>query len=140
MSTRKDLKGLTEAYTGVSSVPMPPSNMLGKPVIVTMDMPGSSLDIGHDHEEHHCDHNHEVDSSEINMAAADLHKIAEYAPKIKELVESLPSLEGWVASKITKASDYISSVFHYLEYENVSGQGNMYTSCGAESHCDNTMQ
>ena len=29
----------------------------------------------------------------------------------------MPGLEGWVASKITKASDYLSSVFHYLDYE-----------------------
>ena len=33
------------------------------------------------------------------------------------MVQELPGLEGWVASKITKASDYLSSVFHYLDYE-----------------------
>nr|BCU99750.1 MAG: hypothetical protein CM15mV30_0430 [uncultured marine virus] len=26
-------------------------------------------------------------------------------------------LEDWVESKLTKASDYLSSVYHYLEYE-----------------------
>jgi hypothetical protein len=29
-------------------------------------------------------------------------------------------LEGWVAAKITKASDYLSSVYHYMEYEMMS--------------------
>jgi hypothetical protein len=62
------------------------------------------------------EHREERDCSEIEMAAADLHKIAEYAPKLKDLVSQMPGLEGWVAAKITKASDYISSVYHWLEY------------------------
>ena len=34
-----------------------------------------------------------------------------------EIVPTLPGLDGWVASKITKAADYLSSVFHFLDYE-----------------------
>ena len=30
-------------------------------------------------------------------------------------------LDGWVQAKITKASDYLSSVKHYLYYKNVRG-------------------
>lgn len=135
---RSDLSLLESAYSSVDNIGLSPSSLLGKPVMITMDMPGASVDSGCGDEKDY-DHNHEVDSSEIHMASADLHKIAEYAPKIKELVENLPSLEGWVASKITKASDYISSVYHYLEYESVSSneKGNMFTSYGAESDpCD----
>ena len=33
------------------------------------------------------------------------------------MIQPGDNLEGWTASKITKASDYLSSVFHYMEYE-----------------------
>jgi len=59
----------------------------------------------------------ERDQSEIDMAGRDLLKAREYAEKLQMMVQQMPSLEGWVASKITKASDYLSSVFHYLDYE-----------------------
>jgi len=51
------------------------------------------------------------------MAGRDLLKAHDYAAKLSEMVQQLPGLEGWVASKITKASDYLSSVYHYLDYE-----------------------
>lgn len=54
---------------------------------------------------------------ELDMARAELLKAAEYATKLFNHIESLDSLEGWTASKITKASDYLSSVYHYLSYE-----------------------
>ena len=59
----------------------------------------------------------EYDQSEIDMAGRDLLKAQEYAAKLSEIVQQLPGLDGWVASKITKAADYLSSVFHYLDYE-----------------------
>ena len=55
------------------------------------------------------------------MASAELHKLAEYAPKLKEMVSQMQGLEGWIASKITKASDYISSVYHWMEYQQHEG-------------------
>ena len=57
------------------------------------------------------------DESEMHMAKADLHKLAEYSVKLSELLDSVEALEGWTASKITKAADYISSVYHWLDYE-----------------------
>jgi hypothetical protein len=73
---------------------------------------------GHDDSEYDDDHNpEEVDPSEIHMARAELKKIAEYADKLYDKIDELEGLEGWVASKITKASDYISSVYHWLDYE-----------------------
>ena len=33
------------------------------------------------------------------------------------MVGNLDNLEGWTASKITKAADYLSSVYHALEYD-----------------------
>lgn len=57
---------------------------------------------------------------EVQMARADLYKIAKYAIKLHDMLRQIPEsqgLEGWQQAKITKASDYISSVYHNLDYE-----------------------
>ena len=54
------------------------------------------------------------------MARGDLYKIAKYAIKLHEMlkgVEEREGLDGWVQSKITKAADYIGSVYHKLDHE-----------------------
>ena len=51
------------------------------------------------------------------MARADLYKLANYSLKLFKMMDSNTQLEGWVQAKITKAADYIASVYHYLEYE-----------------------
>lgn len=51
------------------------------------------------------------------MARADLYKLANYSKKLFHLIHDDQELEGWVQAKITKAADYIASVYHYLEYE-----------------------
>ena len=60
--------------------------------------------------------NGEVDR-EGAMARADLYKLANYSLKLFKKVQDNDQLEGWVQAKITKAADYIASVYHYLEYE-----------------------
>ena len=123
MLKRRDQARLSEAYSQVGGGDLSAPSLMGKPVMITMDMPGAEVHDGHDHE-HNSEEN---DPSEIEMALSELHKLAEYAPKLKELVADLPSLEGWVSSKITKASDYISSVYHWLEYQ-------QHEDCGGHSH------
>ena len=57
---------------------------------------------------------------EVQMARADLYKIAKYAIKMHEMLKGRTEeqgLEGWVQSKITKAADYIGSVYHNMDYE-----------------------
>ena len=51
------------------------------------------------------------------MAKADLYKMAKYAVKLFKKIEDGDQLEAWVQAKITKAADYLASVYHYLEYE-----------------------
>jgi hypothetical protein len=51
------------------------------------------------------------------MAKADLHKLANYALKLYKSLDDNDQLESWVQAKITKAADYIASVYHYMEYE-----------------------
>ena len=51
------------------------------------------------------------------MAKADLFKLANYSVKLFKKIEDNDQLESWVQAKITKAADYIASVYHFLEYE-----------------------
>ena len=62
---------------------------------------------------------------EVQMARADLYKIAKYSIKLHEMLKGVSEaegLEGWVQSKITKAADYLGSVYHHLDYEQASGE------------------
>ena len=57
---------------------------------------------------------------EVQMARAELYKIAKYSIKLHEMLRNVSEadgLEGWIQSKITKAADYIGSVYHNLDYE-----------------------
>ena len=51
------------------------------------------------------------------MAKADLFKLANYSHKLYQQLDDDDQLEAWVQAKITKAADYIASVYHYLAYE-----------------------
>lgn len=61
-------------------------------------------------------HMHHVDK-EGKMAKRQLYDMAKYAMMLHDSLENETQLESWVQSKITLASDYISKVKHYLEYE-----------------------
>ena len=63
-----------------------------------------------------CGNDTEDYDGELDMARVELLKANEYAAKLFKMVGDKESLEGWVASKITKAADYLSSVYHYLDY------------------------
>ena len=64
-------------------------------------------------DKHHMDH---VDE-EGGMAKSQLYNIAKYAMMLHDSLEDDTQLEAWVQSKITIASEYMSKVKHYLEYE-----------------------
>jgi len=57
------------------------------------------------------------DDQEAAMARADLYKMANYSFKLFKMIKDGDQLEGWVQAKVTKAADYIASVYHYMEYE-----------------------
>lgn len=93
---------------------------------------------------------------EVQMARADLYKIAKYAIKLHEMLKSVSEtqgIEGWQQSKITKAADYMGSVYHAMDYDNkfegvneakekmcpeaCCGKPVTECSCGPEcEHCD----
>lgn len=63
---------------------------------------------------------HEYDD-ESQMAKSQLHRTAEYASELEHMIQDGEQLDAWVQAKITKASDYLSSVKHYLYYKNAKG-------------------
>ncbi len=57
---------------------------------------------------------------EVQMARAELYKIAKYAIKLHEMLKGVSEaegIEGWMQSKITKAADYMGSVYHTMDYD-----------------------
>jgi len=65
---------------------------------------------------------------EVQMARADLYKIAKYAIKLHDMLKGVSEaegLEGWQQAKITKAADYIGSVYHNLDYDMKFAGGQM---------------
>ena len=65
---------------------------------------------------------------EVQMARSDLYKIAKYAVKLHDMLKTVSEaegIEGWQQSKITKAADYISSVYHALDYDTKFEGGEM---------------
>ena len=57
---------------------------------------------------------------EVQMARADLYKVAKYAIKLHDMLKTVSEaegIEGWKQSKITKAADYIGSVYHAMDYD-----------------------
>ena len=54
------------------------------------------------------------------MAKEQLYKTAQYAIKLHQLIGDTDNLEPWIQAKITKAADYLSSIKHYMEYEQVN--------------------
>jgi len=54
---------------------------------------------------------------EGGMAKSQMLKMKKYAMALCDMVEDETQLEAWVQAKITKASDYMSSVYHYLDYQ-----------------------
>jgi hypothetical protein len=72
---------------------------------------------------------------EVQMARADLYKLAKYAIKLHDMLKGVSEaegLEGWVQSKITKSADMIGSVYHHMDYEN-SPMGEVTES--KDTHC-----
>ena len=64
---------------------------------------------------------------EVQMARSDLYKIAKYAIKLHEMLKGVSEaqgLEGWQQSKITKAADYMGSVYHAMDYDMQFGEQN----------------
>ena len=54
------------------------------------------------------------------MAKSQLYKLSKYAIELHGMIGDTEELEPWVQAKITKATDYLGAVKHYMEYLAVS--------------------
>jgi hypothetical protein len=63
----------------------------------------------------------DYDQDESQMAKSQLYRTAEYASELEQMIHDGEELDAWVQAKITKASDYLSSVKHYLQYKKTKG-------------------
>jgi len=54
---------------------------------------------------------------EGGMAKSQMLKMKKYAMALCDMIDDESQLESWVQAKLTKASDYMSSVYHYLDYQ-----------------------
>jgi len=76
---------------------------------------------------------------EVQMARAELYKIAKYAIKLHDMLKGVSEaegLEGWVQSKITKSADMIGSVYHHMDYDqSPMGEEPMIVGEAKDTHC-----
>ncbi len=105
MLKRRDQSLLSEAYGQVGGGDIGAPSMMGKPVMITMDMPGTEVSSGDDE-----------DSERDDMILSDLHKISKYALEIHDMLKNGGELEAWEISKLTKAATHIADVYEALEY------------------------
>lgn len=65
------------------------------------------------------DNQHPMDefSDEASMARADLYKTGKYSLKLIKMIQDGQELPAWVQAKITKAADYVASVYHFMEFD-----------------------
>jgi hypothetical protein len=61
--------------------------------------------------------------SEVDMAKSEVYQIHKLSKELHEIIKDMPSMEPWVFSKITLASDYLNSVKGYLEYSKFKDSG-----------------
>lgn len=54
---------------------------------------------------------------ESDMAHGQLANILELAHKLRKMINKGEQLDAWVQAKLTKAEDYLDSVYHYLQGE-----------------------
>jgi hypothetical protein len=59
---------------------------------------------------------------EIDMAKSELYNTINHAVSLYKKLDSVNKLEAWVSAKITKAADYLNSIKHYLDHEEVGSE------------------
>jgi len=66
-------------------------------------------------------HHDQGDPGESELAKSQLYRASQYAGELEQMIHDGEELDAWVQAKITKASDYLSSVKHYLQYKKTKG-------------------
>ena len=94
----------------------------------SFELDGKTYDVNEMHNEPEMTNDMGKDNwvdDEGRHAKMQLKKAAEYSVKLAQMMDDMTQLPSWIQSKITKASDYMSAVYHYLDYEMSSGQNDL---------------
>jgi hypothetical protein len=59
---------------------------------------------------------------EGSKARSQMLKMKRYIIALGQMIDDESELEAWVQAKLTKASDYMSSVYHYLDYQRMKDE------------------
>ena len=102
--TLSEAEDLDEGDCGCGAPDMPSRHMPSDHVMVNVDVEEEPRDLDHD-------------KHEGSMARSQLRRAAKYSQQLGEMIRVDDDLPEWVEAKITKASDYLGSVYHYLDYE-----------------------
>ena len=79
---------------------------------------------------------HVEDDHEVQMAQGDLYQMAKKTIALHKMLDNVDQLEGWVQGKITLASDYIATVYDYMDHQlamagNIDGLGESIVPTGS---------
>ena len=99
---------IAEAHCGCGAPDMSMSHVPSDHVVRGLE--DIAKEAGEDRDLDHSDH-------EGSMARSQLRQAAKYSQKLGHMINESDNLPEWVEAKITKASDYLSSVYEYLDYE-----------------------
>lgn len=122
MNRKKDLEKISETYNLVNEIGVGTgSSTDGAPTdIVPTILKKKPCKCGEEGCEEPVHNNGE---NEVDMAKSETYKIHKTSKELHEILKDLPSLEPWIFSKITLASDYLDSVKSYLEYNKFKDSG-----------------
>jgi hypothetical protein len=95
----------------------------GKPIQLSLDLKECGCEYGNSMEKKPR-YKPDYQDPEGEMAKQQLYKVAKYAAELYKLLDDNDELDAWVQDKLSKASDYMSSVKHYLEYEKMTNSSN----------------
>jgi hypothetical protein len=90
-----------------------------KSVLLEFPVPGSAPRMGPNAPEHEKD----PDGVEGSMARKSLYHMSAQATQLHSMLADDENLEPWVQDKITKAADYLESVFKHVTYDKQNPAG-----------------
>ena len=97
---------IAEGHCGCGAPDLPMQHVPSDHVIQALEVEAEDEVRDLDHSDH-----------EGSMARSQLRRSTKYSQKLEHMIRESDDLPEWVESKITKASDYLGSVYHYLDYE-----------------------
>lgn len=128
---KKDIFDLNNAYLQVITEgtadlgPQADSQQGLSPVIQTVIKPPTCKKCGDESCEDcngECGCDQKTDKDEIEMSKNELYNTISHAVSLYNKLDTVNNLEAWVRAKITKAADYLNSVKHYLDHEEIPHQ------------------